>query len=71
MVDNELPHLLLRFCQEIARGMEFLSGKSFVHRDLAARNVLFGSDFTCKVSNSRNLMSPGFYTYVAGMEKSQ
>ena len=49
MTDNELPHLLLRFCREIANGMDYLSSKSFVHRDLAARNILIGSDTTCKV----------------------
>lgn len=49
MADNELPHVLLRFCREIANGMDYLSSKSFVHRDLAARNILIGSDATCKV----------------------
>ena len=40
---------LLRFCQEIADGMRYLSQKGFIHRDLAARNVLLTADIKCKV----------------------
>lgn len=50
VVDSSLPHQLLKFCREIAEGMNYLSSKSFVHRDLAARNILIGADTTCKVS---------------------
>ena len=49
-VSVALPLLLLRFCQEIATGMSYLSKKAFVHRDLAARNILLDKNSTCKVS---------------------
>ena len=41
--------ILLRFCQQVASGMEYLSKKDFVHRDLASRNILVSGDLTCKV----------------------
>ena len=42
--------LFLKFSQQIAEGMKYLSGKGFIHRDLAARNVLLDHEYTCKVS---------------------
>ena len=45
----KLPIVLLKFCQEVAAGMTYLSGKQFVHRDLAARNILVSESTTCKV----------------------
>ncbi len=52
MVTPDMPDLLLRFCREIASGMNYLANKAFVHRDLAARNILVAEDNTCKVSLS-------------------
>ena len=48
-VHPKLPLVLLKFCQEIAAGMAYLSGKCFIHRDLAARTVLVSETATCKV----------------------
>ena len=48
-VHQKLPLLLLKFCQEVAAGMVYLSGKQFIHRDLAARNILVNEKYTCKV----------------------
>ena len=49
MVSSDIPHTLLVFCKDVASGMQYLAGKSFVHRDLAARNILVAGDMTCKV----------------------
>ncbi len=52
---SSMYKLLLEFTQQIALGMQYLSGKGFVHRDLAARNVLISDDNVCKVSYSGNI----------------
>ena len=50
-VDSDLPQELLRYCRQIAFGMNYLSKIGFIHRDLAARNILIAEDRTCKVRN--------------------
>ena len=44
-----LPTTLLKFCREVAEGLSYLAGKSFVHRDIAARNILLDKELNCKV----------------------
>ena len=48
-IHKKLPILLLKFCQDIAAGMAYLSGKQFIHRDLAAKNILVSNSVTSKV----------------------
>ena len=52
MVPSNTPKQLLKFCQQICCGMEYLARKSFVHRDLAARNILVSDEKKCKVRNN-------------------
>ena len=40
---------LLKFCRQVAEGLSYLAGKSFVHRDIAARNILLDQEHNCKV----------------------
>ncbi|ODM88517.1 Tyrosine-protein kinase Fer [Orchesella cincta] len=55
---------LIRWCYEIASGMEFLESKKIVHSDLAARNVLLAADRTVKITDfglSRRLYNYSIY----------
>ena len=48
-MEPDLPKLLLKFCRQVAEGLSYLAGKSFVHRDIAARNILLDKELNCKV----------------------
>ncbi|XP_065899331.1 uncharacterized protein [Dysidea avara] len=66
---EKLSIVLLKFCQEIAAGMVYLSAKNFVHRDLAARNILVSESSTCKIADfglSRNLLNDNYYVTSGG-----
>ena len=63
-VPQDTPFLLLRFCGDVASGMEYLERKAFVHRDLAARNILVSEDNRCKVRHSVPLHSMGSMIYL-------
>ncbi|XP_065899211.1 uncharacterized protein [Dysidea avara] len=68
-VPAKLPLLLLKFCQDIAAGMAYLSGKQFVHRDLAAKNVLVSDSVTCKIADfgmARDLLDENYYITSGG-----
>ena len=62
--------VLLKYCQHIAFGMEYLSKKKFIHRDLAARNILVAEDGACKVADfglSRDLSNEEYYISQGGV----
>ena len=48
-MEPDLPTTLLKFCRQVAEGLSYLAGKSFVHRDIAARNILLDKELNCKV----------------------
>ena len=59
---TKLSLTLLRFCQEIADAMEYLSKKGFIHRDLAARNILLSEQYIAKV---RTMYKSSLITFCA------
>ncbi|XP_065842857.1 uncharacterized protein [Oscarella lobularis] len=42
---------LVKFCHQIAKGMNYISDKKLVHRDLAARNCMVNMDLEVKVAD--------------------
>jgi len=42
---------LLKFCVDIARGMEGIADLQLLHRDLATRNILLDANLNCKVAD--------------------
>eukprot|EP00731_Ephydatia_muelleri_P011732 Em0006g626a len=64
-----LPQNLLKYCQHIASGMEYLAEKGFIHRDLAARNILVSDHDICKIADfgmSRDLEDDTYYISKGG-----
>ncbi|XP_059421692.1 tyrosine-protein kinase Mer-like [Carassius carassius] len=56
--------MLLKFMIDIALGMEYLSGRSFLHRDLAARNCMLRDDMSVCVADfglSKKIYSGDYY----------
>ncbi|XP_053292607.1 tyrosine-protein kinase Mer [Pleuronectes platessa] len=55
---------LLKFMDDIASGMEYLSGRNFLHRDLAARNCMLRDDMTVCVADfglSKKIYTGDYY----------
>ncbi|ODN00447.1 Vascular endothelial growth factor receptor 3 [Orchesella cincta] len=60
---------LLRWCIQIAEGMEFLESRKVIHSDLATRNVLLDEKFEAKISDFG--LSKQLYCYTQYVKKRQ
>ncbi len=60
---------ILKWCNDIASGMEFLSKAKVIHSDLAARNILLDDSLQAKISDFG--LSRQLYTYSEYMKKQQ
>jgi AXL receptor tyrosine kinase len=56
--------ILVKMCNDIANGMDYLSSLKFVHRDLAARNCMIDDNLSVKVADfgfSRDIYTKEYY----------
>lgn len=63
---------LIRWAQQIANGMDFLSNNRIVHRDLAARNILINEAKSVKICDfglAKDVHSYGGYVYARPSRK--
>jgi len=63
--------VLLNWCTQIAKGMQYLESRGIVHRDLAARNVLVQSNVQVKITDFglAKLLDYNEEEYVSGSGK--
>lgn len=51
-IDTELVSTLLKYCEHILLGLNYLTEKGFIHRYLMAKHILVTDENVCKVSHS-------------------
>ena len=63
---------LLSWGYQIAKGMEYLSGKRIIHGDLAARNILLAEHNVVKICDfglAKNMYSQSYYRKKTGVSQ--